>query len=1056
MKVPFALALALALATWADAAEHGLRLESLGRGSVFAAAGVLPGDELLTAEPLRPGARSGRRRLQTPFDLHVLETEEAPRGDIRFRVRRAGHVFSVVPTRGEWRLDARPVREGTDWRAQCWRFLREARSHAERSAWPSAIEAVQQASAAAAEDPDGSVVRLLLLEEGRSLERSNRLEAAAARYRVAVDDAERRAPGSLALASAMYHAAELERRRSRIEEAEGLLVRVLSLQRALAPGSLPLARSLRTHAQVCILRGRPDVARTSLDEALAIVERLAPTSSLMAGVLSSVADASWLRGDLDAVESNCQRAVTLFQAEGEETADWVSTLDLWSSALSRRGESPKALQLADDALEMANRALPGSLTVAAALMVLGNTMDLRRDYERSEDFYRKAMAITQELAPGTFRHALLFLGLGMTALRRNDLGAAEKNLSAALAILEVSAPGSDKVARVHLNLATLAERRHDLVRSKEHHRRALELFAVHAPRSRAVAHTASAAGDAARKLGQLEEAETYLARAVELLPVMAADEASAYVIQGRLAHLRWDQGRRQEAVEIMGRVLDAHESRAERMGGGLEDRSRFLAEWFEAYQLHIAWSYALGDEETAFRVLERCRGRALLDMLGQRDLLGAGGVPTGLVEKRRQINTEYDRVLRELAKAQAGGDEAQVQAQQASLRELRAESDALVGQLRRASPAAAAWRYPLPADSASVRAGLEPRTLMLSYWTGEDETLLFVLSSAALVVHRIPIKASDLREDVERFRRRIEQPVADQGPLFEQAQKLFDMLLGPAEAAVAGAERVLICPDGALHTLPWAALRRARPGGRPRWLVEWKHFLIVPSAAVYAELKKARPAPGLAPWTKTLVAFGAPDYSGTDLTALPGTHDEVNAVKALFSADEVQAYVGSEATEENARASVSAARYVHFACHGVLDEASPLDSTLMLSVPKSPDEGQANGRLQAWEIMTDLPLRAELVTLSACNTGLGTERKGDGLLGLTRAFQFAGARSVVASLWSVADVSTPVLMRAFYRNLRAGRPKDEALQAAQRELIASAEFAIPFRWAGFQLIGDWR
>jgi CHAT domain-containing protein len=106
--------------------------------------------------------------------------------------------------------------------------------------------------------------------------------------------------------------------------------------------------------------------------------------------------------------------------------------------------------------------------------------------------------------------------------------------------------------------------------------------------------------------------------------------------------------------------------------------------------------------------------------------------------------------------------------------------------------------------------------------------------------------------------------------------------------------------------------------------------------------------------------------------------------------------------------------------------------------------------------MMDLRLQAELVTLSACNTGLGAERKGDGLVGLARAFQFAGARSVVASLWRVADSSTSALMQAFYRHLRAGRSKDEALRAAQTELIKSSAFRAPFRWAGFQLIGDWR
>ena len=101
-------------------------------------------------------------------------------------------------------------------------------------------------------------------------------------------------------------------------------------------------------------------------------------------------------------------------------------------------------------------------------------------------------------------------------------------------------------------------------------------------------------------------------------------------------------------------------------------------------------------------------------------------------------------------------------------------------------------------------------------------------------------------------------------------------------------------------------------------------------------------------------------------------------------------------------------------------------------------------------------LDADLVTLSACDSGLGKEMGGEGLIGLVRAFQFAGARSVLASLWSVADVSTADLMKRFYGHLRAGKPKDEALRAAQVELIHSPTYFHPYHWAAFQLFGDWK
>jgi CHAT domain-containing protein len=158
-------------------------------------------------------------------------------------------------------------------------------------------------------------------------------------------------------------------------------------------------------------------------------------------------------------------------------------------------------------------------------------------------------------------------------------------------------------------------------------------------------------------------------------------------------------------------------------------------------------------------------------------------------------------------------------------------------------------------------------------------------------------------------------------------------------------------------------------------------------------------------------------------------------------------------------------RYVHFACHGHLDERMPLNSSLALAIRETPAEGQDNGLLQAWEIFDKVRIDADLVTLSACGTALGREMGGEGLLGLTRAFHYAGARSVLATLWSVSDTSTPLLMERFYAHLEAGMSLDRALQAAQIDFIrgrggvargVAADLSHPFRWAAFQLSGDWR
>jgi CHAT domain-containing protein len=258
---------------------------------------------------------------------------------------------------------------------------------------------------------------------------------------------------------------------------------------------------------------------------------------------------------------------------------------------------------------------------------------------------------------------------------------------------------------------------------------------------------------------------------------------------------------------------------------------------------------------------------------------------------------------------------------------------------------------------------------------------------------------------------------------------------------------------------------------RTGYLVEWKPIHTVLSATVYAEIKKER-REGTAAGDLRLAAFGDPSYPahpldaaspalgeavrrGLSLTPLPASRQEVEGIASLFP--ETRTYLGAAATEENAKAIAPHARLLHFACHGLLDERLPLSSALALSIPEQPREGQDNGLLQAWEIFESVRLDADLVTLSACDSALGKEMGGEGLIGLTRAFQYAGARSVLASLWSVSDASTAELMRGFYGALRQRKTKDEALRAAQLALIHGPQATShPYHWAAFQLSGDWR
>ena len=479
--------------------------------------------------------------------------------------------------------------------------------------------------------------------------------------------------------------------------------------------------------------------------------------------------------------------------------------------------------------------------------------------------------------------------------------------------------------------------------------------------------------------------------------------------------------------------------------------------------------------EDAYQVTERYRARSLLQMLAERDLTFAGDVSPDLQRARKESAAEYDRVQAQIAGLNPTKNQKQIGELLAQLRELTAQRGQIADRIKKASPRFALLQYPEPLDLTATRQILDPGTLLLSYSVFDENAVLFVVqpagSNPGFSAFTLPIKEKQLRAKIQELRRLIALHRPEDARTFSaQSRQLYDLLLKPAESLIRDSERLLVVPDGPLQVLPFAALRR----NENQYLVEWKPLHTVVSATIYAELKKMRPTAGGK--AIELAAFGDARVPAVRTTALEGSanrdlqfafergftfdwlpfsRQEVVDIAALFPGRN-QTHLGADATEEHAKALGTSIRYIHFATHGLLDERLPLNSALVLTVPEKLQEGEDNGLLQAWEIFDQMRLDADLVTLSACNTGLGLEMNGEGLIGLTRAFQYAGAHSVLASLWSVDDFRTMELMKLFYHELRRGKTKDEALRAAQLYMLRSQPSAAPFYWAAFSLSGDWR
>jgi CHAT domain-containing protein len=321
-------------------------------------------------------------------------------------------------------------------------------------------------------------------------------------------------------------------------------------------------------------------------------------------------------------------------------------------------------------------------------------------------------------------------------------------------------------------------------------------------------------------------------------------------------------------------------------------------------------------------------------------------------------------------------------------------------------------------------------------------------------------RRTDLEETVRRFRDRI----ANRRPGFQEfATSLYDQLLKPAAAQLKGIDSLVIVPDGILWALPFQALQSSAN----RYLIEDYTISYAPSLGVLREMvKKTRRVSRES--TTTLLALGNPKI-GTEtadkatfalmdetLVPLPEAERRVRALGRLYGPRASRIYVGADAREELLKQEAGRYRILHIATHGIINHSSPLYSQLVLAT--SPDNPGEDGLLEAWELM-NLDLNADLVVLSACDTGRGRVGEGEGMIGFSWALFVAGCPAVVVSQWKVESGSTASLMIDFHKVLTGLRgshktSKAAALRQAGLKLLKSTRYRHPFYWAPFVVVGN--
>jgi len=594
-------------------------------------------------------------------------------------------------------------------------------------------------------------------------------------------------------------------------------------------------------------------------------------------------------------------------------------------------------------------------------------------------------------------------------------------------------------------------------------------------------------GTVCREMGRTDSAERKLNQAAEMASGLSAldIEWAALSEKGLLWEARGSDSR---ALSYYARSIELIETMRS-MAQEESLRAGFLAKRMKPYERAVLLTARLGQDREAFDWAERAKARALLDLLGSR-ALEFREEDRALGDQERTLRWKISALMERVVEAETQHGKANSRDLAKWRRELeqaRKEHDDVLARIQTTSPQLASLVTVSTSKVADVQAALRPDEALLDYFVTKDKVLLWVVTRSGFRCFDLQVTRDDLTDLVVRLRESIE---AGRGYDVRAANQLYRLLLQPGAAYFGSKSHLIIAPHDMLYTLPFDAL--VIEPNRPtyvgdRWVVSeyesgsmlvlsrTRHVRLASAGALFAvgdpvfEKSDSRYTHGAgvlvasrtherSVLTRRLTLDGSVEETGyRPWVALPATGPEVEMIGAMFrSSGGADVRTGMEASEAAVKqADHSRYRYEHYATHGALagDVHNLKEPALVFSLPAENDASSEDGYLTMTEVF-GLRLNADLVTLSACNTRMGEAIPGEGLIGLTRAFFYAGTPSVVASLWSVADESTQRLMVSFYRYLKEGRSKSESLALAKRELRRVPAYSNPRYWAAFVLVGE--
>jgi CHAT domain-containing protein/Tfp pilus assembly protein PilF len=866
--------------------------------------------------------------------------------------------------------------------------------------------------------------------------------------------------------------------------------------------------------------GTPDALRQALQtwqKALQLYQQAGNTAK-EAETLTGLGVVYNQLGDKQKALETYQQALSIYQKTNDQTwiADTLNSIGLVHADL---GEYEPALAAYNQALPLyeAVKDIGGK---AYTLNNLGVAYDAQGEYQKALDAYNEALPLWQQVGDkkgqaytlnnigyiydtlGQFQQALASYNAALPLWREvkdrqgeaftlNNIGLAYANAEQydkALEYYNQALPlwqellGSRGQATTLNNIGYVYANTGNFNKALQTYNQALPLWERVGDR-RGEASTLNNIGFVYANLNEIQPALNYYNRALELRRSVG-DRAKEALTLYRIAISQRDLGNLEAAQWNIEAALEIVEDLRTKVDNQ-DFRASFFASKQDYYEFYIDLLMQMhksnptqGYDAKALQASERARARSLLDILTDAGAEIRQGVDPELSAQEKALQQKLagleERRTQVLAEDHT---EEQAAAINSEIEQVLQDYRQVQAQIRETSPRYAALTQPQPLTLQDIQQQvLDKDTVLLEYSLGKERSYLWIVTSDSLKSYELPARDQIEKASLD-FRNWLTVPSLRirSAQMNASAQNLSEMILGPI-AEQLGNKRLLIVSDGALQYVPFAALAvPAQPEYTP--LIVNHELVTLPSASTVGVLRQELAGRPSAP--KTLAVLADPVFSQTDervnqvsavkppapqdtvknleltFQRLPFTKQEAEKILDLVPASEKAKAFGFAANREAATSEVlSNYQMVHFATHGILDSANPELSGLVLSLVDKKGRPQ-DGFLRLPEIF-NLNLPAELVVLSACETGLGQQIRGEGLVGLTRGFMYAGAARVVVSLWSVDDEATSLLMVNFYqRMLQQGLKPAAALRAAQLEMWQS-EWKSPAYWAAFTMQGEWR